>query len=254
MSKALSVYTDEGRTIPRHHSVISTMSTEEAVSRAVMVVGGHPLVAQGIDSLLQEMDVFDFVLHAANAEDAIEMMEEHVVGLILVARFKGDEEGLSFLRSIREIDGEIPLIILAASESPGSVKDVVRAGASAYIIETAPKEVIIQSLNVAMTGEQLAVVPLSFISDPVASGVMPNQHAGIGSCAAEWSGRLTGQETNVLRLITEGMSNKEIARELDIFEGTVKVHVKSILRKLNAKNRTVAALMAVGAGAERLTP
>lgn len=247
MSKAISAYADENRTIRMVRPLTARKPQDGLDSKTILVVDSHPLVADGIGSLLRETETRGRVLYAATISAAMEVVRDRMVDIVLVARFVGDESGLEVLRRVRQYDDDLPVIVLSISQTANAVREAVAAGATGYIVETAPREVIVQAIDLALRGERLALLPLTCVAEAVSPPALQRSFADPSASSGKRHARLTRQEAKVLGHITEGLSNKEIARELGIFEGTVKVHVKAILRKLNAKNRTVAALMAVGA-------
>jgi len=220
--------------------------SEESSAMTTLIVHDQPLVGEGIKSLLGDMDIFCDFEYASNAAEALQILEGGSIDLVFLGLFLCDEGSLEILAKIRNFDSDVPVIVLSDTESASVIRKAVQNGASGFIVETAPREVMIHAINLAVTGQQLALLPLSSISQPEArdngARVPFNDIADL----RDRYSRLTEQEARVLGFIREGMSNKEIARELGIFEGTVKVHVKSVFRKLHAKNRTMAALMAAG--------
>lgn len=232
-----------GKTSTRGHSKESPIPE----SLTILVVDDHALVREGLKLLLKEVEFCSEALFAASGAEAIELIEEKDVDLVLLDVFLGNESGLDTLVKIKELDADIPVIMLSVSESAGVIRDAITAGASGYIVKSAPREVLIHSMNMAISGQKVALLPLSFVSGPAPGedGHHSGSTGGSDDVRTRHS-KLTKREATILNFIKEGMSNKEIARALGIFEGTVKVHVKSIFRKLGAKNRTVAALMAAG--------
>lgn len=218
----------------------------ETGSMTTLIVHDQPLVGEGIKSLLGEMDIFCDFEYASNAAEALRKLEGGSVDLVFLGLFLCDEGSLDILAKIRNFDAAVPVIVLSDTESASVIRKAVQNGASGFIVETAPREVMIHAINMAITGQRLALLPLSAISQP--DNGSDNARVPFNDIAdlRDRYARLTEQEARVLGYIREGMSNKEIARELGIFEGTVKVHVKSVFRKLHAKNRTMAALMAAG--------
>lgn len=244
---------DSGNPIAVVHSSALGKSSSRGSSKespipealTILVVDDHALVREGLKLLLKEVEFCSEALFAASGAEAIEMIEEKDVDLVLLDVYLGNESGLDTLVKIKELDPEIPVIMLSVSESAGVIREAITAGASGYIVKSAPREVLIHSMNMAISGQKVALLPLSFVSAPVAGDENGHGSAG-GADVRTRHSKLTKREAMILNFIKEGMSNKEIARALGIFEGTVKVHVKSIFRKLGAKNRTVAALMAAG--------
>jgi DNA-binding NarL/FixJ family response regulator len=170
------------------------------------------------------------------------VLEKREIDLALLDLKLRGESGLEILGKMKEKKKDLPIIVLSASESASDVREAISHGADGYVVKSASADVLIHSINLVMTGQRVAPLPLDIIGDSSASGATA-QGAG-GAMPVRHHPKLTAQESRVLSYLGEGMSNKEIARTLGIFEGTVKVHVKSVFRKLGAKNRTMAALMA----------
>lgn len=242
MSKMLSARTHESRSTGIVPPVVSKYADEEPGALTILVVGDHPLVAEGIRSIVAQMDLCGEALYASDATAAVKMLRDNSVDLVLLDL--ADDVKMEMLTTIREYDKIVPAIVLSVSESAGAVRKAVRAGASGFVVETAPLDFLRHAISVAVTGRRLALLPLDSVAEYAAEEESTAIPYGSPSNLRERYAKLTEQESRVLSHIREGMSNKEIARMLGILEGTVKVHVKSILRKLNAKNRTVAALMA----------
>lgn len=225
--------------------LVSGYVNGELKQLTILVVGGHPLVAEGIRSLVEQMDICGEARYAANAVAAVKILRENHVDLVILDL--ADDSKMEALTAIREYDKAIPAIVLSVAESARAVRRAVNAGASGFVAESAPLDFLMQAISIAVSGRRLALLPLDSITDfdiDDEEGEEADTSSDLLKNLRERYGKLTEQEAKVLGHIKEGLSNKEIARELGIFEGTVKVHVKSILRKLNAKNRTVAALMA----------
>ena len=206
-------------------------------SLTILVVDDHALVREAFRMLLEDLDVCREVITASSGAEALAVLDKRPVDLTLLDLKLRGESGLETLAKIKQRSTEMPVIVLSASESVGDVREALGAGADGYVVKSSSAEVLVHSINLVMTGQRVAPLPLDIMND---TSSQPSHSAS----AARHHPKLTAQESRVLSYLGEGMSNKEIARTLGIFEGTVKVHVKSVFRKLGAKNRTMAALMA----------
>src|SRR5690606_39680833 len=140
-------------------------------------------------------------------------------------------EGLARMRALRP---NTPTVIMSGLARPQDVNEALAAGAAGFFPKTLNGAALVSAVRLVLAGERF--VPSA--DHPVAGGGEPALDDAV-------AGNLTRREREVLDLLTEGMSNKEIARRLDLQEVTIKLHVRGICRKLGAKNRTQAALRAV---------
>ena len=207
-------------------------------SLTILVVDDHALVREAFRMLLEDLDVCREVITASSGAEALAVLDTRPVDLTLLDLKLRGESGLETLAKIKQRSTEMPVIVLSASESVGDVREALGAGADGYVVKSSSAEVLVHSINLVMTGQRVAPLPLDIMNDT------SSQPSHSSASAARHHPKLTAQESRVLSYLGEGMSNKEIARTLGIFEGTVKVHIKSVFRKLGAKNRTMAALMA----------
>jgi two-component system, NarL family, nitrate/nitrite response regulator NarL len=206
----------------------------------ILVVDDHALVREAFRLLLEDLDLCKEVITTSSGSEALAVLEKREIDLALLDLKLRGESGLEILGKMKERKKELPVIVLSASESASDVREAISHGADGYVVKSASADVLIHSINLVMTGQRVAPLPLDILGD---SSQAANSQSG-SSMPVRHHPKLTAQESRVLSYLGEGMSNKEIARTLGIFEGTVKVHVKSVFRKLGAKNRTMAALMA----------
>jgi DNA-binding NarL/FixJ family response regulator len=152
-----------------------------------------------------------------------------------------DLDGLDLLRSVKAEWPDIPVIMLSTYENAPYVKRALSDGASGYLLKDATPEDLSQAINVAMSGSGNVLSPrvIQNLFDDAES----NSHNGRRS---EFS--LTQRENDILGLLSEGRSNRDIAQSLFLSEKTVKAHLAAIFRKLGVTNRTQAAMAAVSMG------
>ena len=149
-----------------------------------------------------------------------------------------DPQIRTIFECLRDVMPSVPIVVISDREDWSAVVDALDAGAQAYFPSSYDPEILFETLRLVEKGGTF--IPLELLSNVSVHGKQPQR---VVVRRPEIHG-LTTREQDVLELLKTGLSNKVIARQLDIEEGTVKVHVRRIMRKLNAANRTQAALLA----------
>lgn len=192
----------------------------------VLVADDHDLVRESIGAILNNDD-FTVVELAANLKDAIEIVEKsEPFDLVFLDYDMPGMNGLEGLTKMLEATGNQPVALLSGTASHDVANKAIDAGAAGFIPKTLSTRSMITAAKFMAAGEIYAPID-----------VLKRQHEDNDS-------PLSKRETEVIRGICEGKSNKEIARDLDLQEVTIKLHVKTLSRKLNARNRTHAAMIA----------
>jgi DNA-binding NarL/FixJ family response regulator len=192
----------------------------------------HPLWLEAVQSVLSSLDIA-VAGKACTAEEALEMVEEHQPDILLVETgLSGPMSGASLVRAARQRVPSLRVIALAGSSDPADIDAAFDAGALAYVVKTA------RSDDVAATIRQ-AFDHSIFLPHMQTTGASP---AAEPECVVEDDERvtLTRREREILALVAEGHSNRELARMLWVTEQTVKFHLSNIYRKLDVSNRTEA--------------
>lgn len=198
----------------------------EQMSLATHIVICEPqiLLRQGLGRLLDSR-LFKVVAETSYLEEVIGLVQEQQPDIVILGQKSPQGDALELIAKIAEIMPDTRIVLLAESGTYTEIMQAKDAGVSGYLLKTFDAFAFNKALNIILTGEP--VFPLDLESNAQARDKL----AG-----------LTGRERQILWHIAHGYSNKQVADELGISEGTVKVHVKSILKKLAIENRTQAAV------------
>lgn len=211
----------------------------------VLLIDDHALVLKGFEELLESRGV-TVVAAASSGREGIEAAQRLSPDVILLDIMMPEMDGLDTLRELRGKGIDAPIVMLTMSHDEEHLATALREGASGYLIKDMDPEELLPALADAMQGKDVVAKELVGALTRIVQG--RPEKADIPSTPIS---NLTPRELEILKHLAEGQSNKAIARSLGISDGTVKLHVKSILRKLNASSRVEAAVIAVQQGLGR---
>jgi two-component system nitrate/nitrite response regulator NarL len=204
-----------------------------------VLVCQNTLVRSGISHLLSGT-------HFVIAEEALEQTSELPI-LCLIHDSQTNEELVGIVGKLRAQWPSARVVLLSEHMEPAAIAPALQAGLNGLCSTTMSREPLIKALELVMLGETFIApaLALSLLDEATRQQrARPDGAVVVGPAAAAIAGNLSGREAKVLHCLTQGASNKQIARELGVAEATVKVHVKAILRKVKAANRTQAAMWA----------
>jgi len=217
----------------------------ELASNAIrlMLVDDHPLVLEGLRSMLSTDPEIEIVAEATGGRDAIAKAQAVRPELILMDIRMTDLDGIAATRTIKAALPETAIVMLTMYENPDYLFEAVRAGASGYVLKDVRREPLLDAIRTVADGGSL-------LNQEVVSQFMRRLAASSGrrDRGSGPANQLTPREIDVLRLITRGYTNKEIASDLSVTVATVKTHVEHIMQKLQVSDRTQAAVQAVTLG------
>ncbi|MFM5166010.1 two-component system response regulator NarL [Aeromonas veronii] len=199
----------------------------------VLVVDDHPLMRKGIVQLLALEENMEVTGEASNGTDAVALAKESEPDLILLDLNMKGLSGLDTLKALRAEEITSRVVILTVSDARQDVVALLKAGADGYLLKDTEPDLLLAQLADVMTGKQILSEPLRLYLENIYE--LDHLQQKLES--------LTRREMQILREIAKGLSNKQVASVLHISEGTVKVHVKSLLKKLEAQSRVEAAVM-----------
>ncbi|QIR15554.1 response regulator [Shewanella aestuarii] len=195
---------------------------------SVLVVDDHPLLRRGICQLITSDGDFTLFGEAGTGLDALTALNNSEPDIILLDLNMKGMSGLDTLNAMRQEGVTARIVILTVSDAKQDVIRLLRAGADGYLLKDTEPEILLEQLKNAMLGHRV-------LSKEVEDYLYELKEAADDN---EWIASLTPRELQILQELAEGKSNRVISEDLHISEGTVKVHVKNLLRKANAKSRT----------------
>lgn len=219
----------------------------------LMVVDDHTLFRRGLVALLTQDDRFAVLHEAADAGEALRCVQRDRPDLILLDNHLPGVRGVDAIAGFKEVAPQVKILMLTVSENEQDLSAALKAGADGYLLKTINAEDLSDSILKVLDGESVISPEMTtklvaaFRTQPPAAEKAAGS-APTPESPAEGLGILSARELETLALIARGASNKVIARELDIAETTVKIHVQHILRKLNLSSRVQAAVYAASHG------
>ncbi len=202
----------------------------------VLIADDHPLVREGIRHVLKRIDACHDVLEAENLDEARIIIEQHGdLDLVILDLVMPNMNGAASLRELRQRFPSVPIAIVSASEDVQDIRECIDNGANGYIPKSSGNDVMRSALQVILAGG--IYLPPQWKASRMQVGAGRDDEDA-----------LTRRQLQILQLLAQGKTNKEIARELAISDKTVKTHLSEIFRRLSASNRTQAVHQATTQG------
>ncbi len=212
----------------------------EDVRISVLVADDHPMLREGLVAVLGTQPDFDVVGEAADGEEVVRLARQLRPDVILLDLEMPNADGVIALERLKEDGAEARAVVFTAYDTDERILGALRAGAKGYLLKGASRQEIFEAIRTVASGGSL-------LGPDVTARLLRRVEKDEGSPEAP-----TPRELEVLRLVAEGLSNKQVAARLFVTERTVKFHVSSLLHKLGAGNRTEAVRVAVRRGLIRL--
>jgi two-component system nitrate/nitrite response regulator NarL len=207
----------------------------------VLLVDDHTLFRSGIRSLLVRQQGFEIVGEAGDGLEGLKRAKSLKPDVVLLDLHMRGMSGLEAVRLITEEVPESNVLMLTVSEDSEDLLEALRGGACGYLLKNIDTEALVEAIRRAAEGE-------SVISPQMTGKLVQGVRRPLRDAAPSDKEKLSPREREILALLAKGVSNKEIARGLDLAESTVKIHVQGILRKLGLSSRVQAAVYAVEHG------
>jgi len=213
------------------------------MSLRVLLIDDHTLFRVGLEGLLESRGI-EIVASVDNGQESIRLVAELKPDVVLLDMRMPGINGLGVLQMLRQEYDKQPIVMLTTSTEESDLIESLRSGAQGYLLKDMEPDALVIALRDIVEGKTVVAPDLAPVLARAVQGKNEEPKSDIKS---PFSG-LTPRETEILGLLAEGQSNKTIARNLGISDGTVKLHVKAILRKLDVHSRVEAAVMAVEYG------
>jgi len=205
----------------------------------ILLADDHDLVRDTIEEFLKRLAEDLQVHHAATLPQTLDVVRKAGdLDLILLDLRMPGMNGLAGLKAVQAESGSVPIVILSGETNPETIRNALQAGAAGFVPKTMRGTTMLSALRLVLAGERY--VPDILLSEPAAPTDAGAGDKGLAS--------LTRRERDVMRLLVEGLPNKEIGRRLKIEVVTVALHLRSIYRKLGVSSRTQAVRMALEQG------
>ena len=201
----------------------------------VVIADRHPVILQGLSSVLEVQRDFRVVARCGDGASCVDAIRNFLPDIVLLGVSMPDISGLEILAIARSENLAVRLVFFTAPVEEHDLRMLAAGGAHAVISNEVDTEILVQTLRQVADGQSL-------LQSPSADQLMGREQ----SVAAEKAvTMLTERERQIMRLVSEGLSNKEIGRRLGLTDGTIKVHLHHIFQKLDVGNRTALAALAI---------
>lgn len=202
----------------------------------VMLVDDHDVLREGLKFMLRAEPDLVVVAEAGDGREALEKLEGSLPDVVLLDVKMPNVGGLATLRGIRERWPELPVLILTMYDDPGYVEQALQAGASGYALKSIPPAELVRAVRAVSEGR-------GYLQAEVTRPVLERFALAVATPAE--SPHLTPRERDLLRLLAQGRSNRQVAHDLGITEATVKGYLRDLFDKLGAQDRAHAVALAL---------
>lgn len=205
---------------------------------SILIADDHPVVRDGLRGMLESQPDFEVVGEAADGAQAIQLAEELKPEIVLMDLRMPQVDGVTAIREIKSSQAETQILVLTTYDSDADILRAIEAGATGYLLKDSSREELYGAIRATARGDTV-------LAPSVAARL-------VGQMRAPAEERLSSRELEVLQLVAEGASNKDIASRLHISQATVKSHLIHIFGKLGVSDRTAAVTVALQRGIMRL--
>ncbi len=205
----------------------------------VLIADDHAIVRQGLEVLINTQPDMELIAQARDGEEVVQMAQENHPDVIVMDLQMPVKDGLTAIEEINQLDLDAQILVLTSFPEDAMVISAVKAGATGILLKDSLPEKLLNAIRTVSKGES--------ILHPIVSRKLMEK-VRQPSETASLEDRLTQRELDVLRLLTKGLTNGQIALNLNVSIRTVTTHIRNILDKLHLQNRTQAALYAVEHG------
>ncbi len=215
------------------------------MNERILLIDDHTLFRAGLSDLLTRRKI-EVVASVGVGTEGLKIASEEELDIVLLDMRMPEMDGISVLKKLKEAHPDLPVAMLTTSSDESDLVGALRNGAQGYLLKDMEPDDLVVALREIIAGKTVVAPDLATV---LANAVQSENQPKVEK--EDPFAILTPREFEILTLLAEGQSNKVIARNLGISDGTVKLHVKAILRKLNISSRITAAVMAVEHGVKK---
>jgi DNA-binding NarL/FixJ family response regulator len=212
-----------------------------------IVADDHPLVRQGVRLVLEAEFADSQVIEAANLDEVLAGIVQQPDAVLLIDLDMPGMDGIESLRALRQDFPPLVMAVLSGNSERTVIAEALNAGVNGYIVKASPPEELLYAISTIRSGRVYLASVLTRFSDKAASAA-PSALPNPDPASRQEPSMLTPRQREVITWLMKGHSNKQIARDLNLGEGTVKIHLASIFRALGVQNRTEAVMKATRLG------
>ena len=223
------------------------MTTSAGTTIRILVADDHPIVRDGLIAVLNTQPDFAIVGEAGTGAEALRLIAALAPDVALLDLEMPESDGVETLRRLQQEGAPTRVIVFTAFGADDRILAALQAGAQGYLLKGAPRDDIFRAIRTVFAGGSL-------LAPVVASRLLRHVAGGSAAAASAEPVALTPREQETLRLLGQGLQNKEIAARLGVRERTAKFHLAALMRKLGAGNRTEVVTLASQRGLLTLTP
>jgi DNA-binding NarL/FixJ family response regulator len=205
----------------------------------VLIVDDHEMVREGLMAMLRPEHDIEVVGQTGSGAAVVDLVESTRPDVVLLDARLPDVSGVEVCRRLSQSHPDVAVVILTTYTDPDLVQECIQAGARGYVVKDVERFSLKESLRAVYRGQSVLAPQ---VAGHVIEGARTRQEAGSRRAA------LSASQVAILRLISRGHSNREIAAEVHLSENTVKTHIQEIFRKLGVRNRVEAAILAGKSG------
>ncbi|MEE9326631.1 MAG: response regulator [Cocleimonas sp.] len=216
------------------------------MNERILLIDDHTLFRAGLCDLLTRRKI-EVVASVGSGSEGVEIASNEELDIILLDMRMPEMDGISVLKKLKALKTDLPVAMLTTSSDESDLVGALRNGAQGYLLKDMEPDDLVVALKDIIAGKTVVAPDLA----PVLARAVQGDNQDKPEEKEDPFAVLTPREFEILTLLAEGQSNKVIARNLGISDGTVKLHVKAILRKLNISSRITAAVMAVEHGVKK---
>ena len=215
------------------------------MNERILLIDDHTLFRAGLSDLLTRRKI-EVVASVGEGTEGLQIADKEKLDIVLLDMRMPEMDGISVLKKLKSAHPDLPVAMLTTSSDESDLVGALRNGAQGYLLKDMEPDDLVVALREIIAGKTVVAPDLAAV---LASAVQAENQPKVEK--EDPFAILTPREFEILTLLAEGQSNKVIARNLGISDGTVKLHVKAILRKLNISSRITAAVMAVEHGVKK---